>query len=68
MNIFLSYAIVFHIHFATFAPAHCIKMIFMAANIFGRYVWLIDTLNRYKRLKFQEINELWQDSGLGNVR
>ena len=44
------------------------KMIFMAVNIFGRYVWLIDTLNRYKRLKFQEINELWQDSGLGNVR
>ena len=40
----------------------------MAANIFGRYVWLIDTLNRYKRLKFQEINELWQDSGQGNVR
>lgn len=37
----------------------------MAANLFGRYVWLIDTLRRYKRLTFQEINELWQENGLG---
>lgn len=36
----------------------------MAANLFGRYVWLIDTLSRYKRLTFQEISELWQESGL----
>ena len=64
MNIFLSCAIVFHTHFTTFAPVHCIRVIFMAANLFGRYVWLIDTLRRHKRLTFQEINELWQDSGL----
>ena len=37
----------------------------MAANLLGRYVWLIDTLRRYKRLTFQEISELWQESGLG---
>lgn len=37
----------------------------MAANLFGRYVWLMDTLLRHKRLTFQEINELWQESGLG---
>ena len=36
----------------------------MAANIFGRYVWLIDILRRYKRLTFQEISSLWQNSGL----
>lgn len=36
----------------------------MAANIFGRYVWLIDILRRYKRLTFQEISSLWQESGL----
>lgn len=36
----------------------------MAANIFGRYVWLIDILRRYKRLTFQEISSLWQGSGL----
>ena len=37
----------------------------MAANLFGRYVWLMDIMRRYKRLTFQEINELWQESGLG---
>ena len=37
----------------------------MAANLLGRYVWLMDVLRRYKRLTFQEINELWQESGLG---
>lgn len=37
----------------------------MAANLFGRYVWLMDVLHRYKRLTFQEINKLWQESGLG---
>ena len=37
----------------------------MAANLFGRYVWLMDILRRYKRLTFQEIYELWQESGLG---
>lgn len=37
----------------------------MAANLFGRYVWLMDILLRYKRLTFEEINELWQESGLG---
>ena len=37
----------------------------MAANLFGRYVWLMDILRRYKRLTFQEINELWQESSLG---
>lgn len=36
----------------------------MAANQFGRYVWLIDTLRHYKRLSYKEINEKWQRSGL----
>ena len=36
----------------------------MAANLFGRYVWLMDILRRHKRLTFEEINELWQESGL----
>lgn len=37
----------------------------MAANLLGRYVWLVDVLLRHKRLTFEEISELWQDSGLG---
>ena len=36
----------------------------MAANLLGRYVWLMDILRRHKRLTFEEINELWQESGL----
>ena len=36
----------------------------MASNLFGRYVWLIDTLRRYKRLTYEEINQLWQQSRL----
>lgn len=36
----------------------------MASNIFGRYIWLIDILRRYKRLTFEEINRLWVCSGL----
>lgn len=37
----------------------------MAANIFGRYVWLVDTLLRRGKLTFREINKLWQKSDLG---
>ena len=36
----------------------------MAANIIGRYVWLIDTLRRYEHLSYKEINAKWQESGL----
>ena len=38
----------------------------MAANHFGRYVWLMDILLRYKRLTFEEISKKWQESGLGD--
>lgn len=37
----------------------------MAANLFGRYVWLVDILLRHRRLTFEEISALWQESGLG---
>lgn len=36
----------------------------MASNIFGRYVWLIDTIRRHNRLTYEEINNLWIESGL----
>ena len=36
----------------------------MPANQFGRYVWLVDTLRRYKHLSYKEINAKWQQSGL----
>lgn len=36
----------------------------MAANIFGRYVWLIEQFRRYGRLTYEEINDHWHKSGL----
>lgn len=36
----------------------------MAANIFGRYVWLIEQFRRYGRLTYEEVNGLWRKSGL----
>lgn len=36
----------------------------MAANIFGRYVWLIEQFRRYGRLTYEEVNYLWHKSGL----
>ena len=36
----------------------------MAANIFGRYVWLIGQFRRYGRLTYEEVNDLWHRSGL----
>jgi len=36
----------------------------MPANQFGRYVWLVDTLRRYKHLSYKEISDKWQQSGL----
>ena len=34
----------------------------MAKELFNRYVWLIDTLQRYGRLTRREIDGLWQRS------
>lgn len=36
----------------------------MASNLFGRYVWLLDTLRKYKCLTYEEINDLWQQCGI----
>ncbi|MCD8296883.1 MAG: WYL domain-containing protein [Prevotella sp.] len=34
------------------------------ANLFGRYVWLVDIIRRYKYLSYEQINQLWLKSGL----
>lgn len=36
----------------------------MAANLFGRYVWLVDIIRRHSSLTYKEISELWEKSGL----
>lgn len=35
------------------------------SDLFGRYVWLIDTIRRHGRITFAEINECWKRCGLG---
>jgi hypothetical protein len=32
----------------------------MAINVFSRYIWLADTINRAGRISFEEINKKWQ--------
>lgn len=34
----------------------------MAKDLFGRYVWIVDTLNRYGKLTRAELNRLWKRS------
>lgn len=36
----------------------------MGKDLIARYVWLVDTLVRYRKLRRTEINELWQRSHL----
>lgn len=36
----------------------------MASSIFARYIWLVDLLRQRKRLTYEQINQLWQESGL----
>lgn len=31
----------------------------MATNLFNRYIWLVDTINRAERITFEEINKKW---------
>ncbi len=35
------------------------------SNLWGRYVWLIDTVRRHGKISYQEISDLWQESELG---
>ena len=34
----------------------------MARDLFRRYIWLVDTINRAKRITFGEINQKWKNS------
>lgn len=40
----------------------------MAKNYFDRYVWLIDTINRYGHVSKKEIDELWHRSPLNEKK
>lgn len=38
----------------------------MAANKFGRYVWLVDLIRCHPYITFKEISEKWENCGLGD--
>lgn len=38
----------------------------MAANKFGRYVWLIDQIRNHPYITYKEISERWENCGLGD--
>ena len=38
----------------------------MAANKFGRYVWLVDLIRCHPYITFKEISNKWEDCGLGD--
>lgn len=40
----------------------------MARDLFSRYIWLIDTLTRYKKLSRSAINDLWLRSSISDGR
>ncbi len=40
----------------------------MATNLFGRYVWLVDTIRKHKSLTYKEINSLWGKGGQCEVK
>lgn len=38
----------------------------MAKNLISKYIWLVDTIERYGSISRERINELWMESPFGN--
>ena len=38
----------------------------MAKNVINKYLWIIDTIQRYRRLTLEEFNDLWVKSSLSD--
>lgn len=47
-------------------PYFFVNFVNMARDMISRYIWLIDTLERYKKLSRNRINELWLRSSLSD--
>ena len=37
----------------------------MAKNLLYKYVWLVETINKAKKITFEEINQKWEDEEQG---
>ena len=38
----------------------------MAKDLFNKYIWLVDTIYRNKKLTLEEINNKWERSDISN--
>ncbi len=36
----------------------------MAKNLLNKYVWLVETIYKAKKISFEEINQLWLDNDM----
>ena len=39
----------------------------MAKNLLNKYVWLVDTIYKAKRITFDEINLRWLDNDMSGI-
>ena len=50
--------------YTSFSYLYDFKCIVMAKNLLNKYVWLVETIYKAKRITFEEINARWQESDL----
>ena len=39
----------------------------MAKNLLNKYVWLVETIYKAKKISFEEINQHWVDNDLSHM-
>jgi hypothetical protein len=61
----LAYALFLHRFFVSLQRLN-IKS--MAKNLLNKYVWLVETIYKVKKISFEEINRRWLDNDTGNIR
>jgi hypothetical protein len=66
-KIFYNYAIFWHSNFRIFAVAKKIESNHMSGNVYKRYVWLLDLINRSNGITQEEINNKWQRCSLNET-
>ncbi len=58
--IILTYASIIHTFFVSLQQKYEI----MAKNLLNKYVWLVETIYKAKKISFEEINQLWLDNDM----
>ena len=50
--------------YACFSKRICTFAVMKPSQIFRQYIWIINTLTVYRKLTFEELNQMWQDDGV----